>query len=165
MNSNFSRKLLWLSVIAVFNPAMAGPDACETAGDTRTCEGDQSDGVSVGSAPNNLIIQNLDQDITPATDTIGVHFTRNGRPGDDGGYSPVGAGGSGDTGYSGGAPTLTFDSGSMSILTDSAYGVLVRANGGRGGDGGEATGVPIPPFFFITGPSFGGNAGRGGAGG
>ena len=165
MNSIFSRALLWSSLFLLANAALAGPDPCPESGGERTCAGNQSDGIRITSGPNDLAVKNLTADIAPAAETIGVRFSRNGGPGDDGGYSPVGAGGSGDTGGTGGAPALTLDLGDWSIVTYNAHGVLAQANGGRGGDGGEATGIPIPPFYIITGPAFGGNGGRGGAGG
>jgi len=121
--------------------------------------------VSFTSGPDGLEVKDLTGDIAPADGTRGIRLSRNGGPGDDGGYSPVGAGGGGHTGGSGGAPTLTIDVDDWSIMTYNAHGILAQANGGRGGDGGEATGFPIPPLFVLTGPAFGGNAGRGGAGG
>ncbi len=58
--------------------ARAGPDACFTVGSVSTCTDDQSDGivynVDFPSSSTVLNVNNLDSDITPATNGNGIVF-------------------------------------------------------------------------------------------
>ena len=158
--------LAGVALMAAVPQVLAGPDPCTTTPTVRTCSGNQSSGIVITSLPAELDVVSLTSDITRAG-FIAVQFSLNGGAGDSGGYSPVGAGGDGDAGGTGGAPTLNLATGAYAIRTsgDADYGAYVSANGGGGGGGGAATGFPIPPLFVITGPAFGGDGGRGGDGG
>ena len=50
--------------------AAAGPEPCDQTATTRTCEGDQSNGVVFVSAPSELNVFNLNTDITPSIGNI-----------------------------------------------------------------------------------------------
>ncbi len=60
--------------------AMAGPDSCTASngGSTLTCEGNQSQGISITTPPSQLEVRQLNQDIAPASDTTGIRMISNG---------------------------------------------------------------------------------------
>ena len=62
---------------AVVPAAIAGPDGCSTIGSTITCEGNQSQGISVPTTPpNDLQVLNLDRPIAPTVSgTPGISLT------------------------------------------------------------------------------------------
>ncbi len=152
-------------------PAVAGPDAVVLNGDAATATGNQSQGVRSGThfwipPTYRLNIHSLISDVQPGAGLDGAqmyHVAGNG--GDGSGCTTHGF--SGGAGGGGASMTLSFAELTHGIITsgDGAYGLEMQSYGGHGGDGGFAFGFPIPPFFVITGPAFGGHAGRGGAGG
>jgi hypothetical protein len=57
--------------LALGGPALAGPDACTTAGAVVTCSGNQSDGIT--NFGGTLNVNNLTQAIAPASGTPGIY--------------------------------------------------------------------------------------------
>ncbi|HEX9627924.1 MAG TPA: hypothetical protein VGA00_13380, partial [Acidiferrobacterales bacterium] len=66
-------------------PVQAGPDACSGSGTSRTCQGDQSDGIGYTSGVATLTVTNLSDDITPALQVTGITLRSNGGDGGNGG--------------------------------------------------------------------------------
>ena len=76
-----NRGFLAMAISALFVPgAMAGPDSCTASngGSTLTCEGNQSQGISITTPPSQLEVRQLNQDIAPASDTTGIRMISNG---------------------------------------------------------------------------------------
>ncbi|UCV28774.1 autotransporter outer membrane beta-barrel domain-containing protein [Ferribacterium limneticum] len=85
MNARFipraNQRFLAMAISAAFVPvAIAGPDSCTTSdgGMTLTCEGNQSQGVSITTPPSRLDVQQLNQDIAPVSGTPGIRMISNG---------------------------------------------------------------------------------------
>jgi uncharacterized protein with beta-barrel porin domain len=95
--------------LAFGGPALAGPDACtiDGTGTIETCSGNQSAGISVGAPTVTLNVNNLTTAITPASGTDGIIFS------------------------SGGAVTITSNTGAFGITTTGHYasGIYARASG------------------------------------
>jgi hypothetical protein len=155
------------AVLAQHAPtALAGPDAC-TGSSVRTCQGNQSAGISFSSGVTDLNVLNLSTNISPGPGVTGVRLSSSGSNGDNGGSYPI-VGAGGDGGDNGSGLTIRVTADGRFILTNnlvipplfnfSAYGILGQSLGGDGGDGGNGTAVLVTP-------GLGGDGGAGGNGG
>ena len=101
--------------LALSSPALAGPAACTTSGTVATCTGNQSAGITdLGGTPDftappvtTLDVNNLTQAIAPASGTSGIVFV------------------------SGGAITITSNTGAFGITTTGVFaaGIVATSNG------------------------------------
>ena len=135
---------------------------CTPLGSTVTCTGDESGGIAYTNPDyDTLNVNNLTNDITPASGFDGVSLTGNGGHGDNG-DDRIGDGHEGDPGHAGEDVTINYDGDTYTITTtgDGGQGIIATANGGNGGKGGTGLDDFIDPVDTV-----GGNGGKGGNGG
>ena len=154
-------RLLTCLTLFLINPTLvhAGPDACSSSGSSRTCQGNQSNGINFTSGVSALTVTNLSEDITPPLQVSGIAWESGGGNGANGGDCVLFCA-FGDKGGNGGsALSLLLD------MTDADHAIHVQ---GTPQDGSFGI-VPYPPFFVfnptahgIVASSRGGDGGNGG---
>ncbi len=123
------------AAVAAASTLMATPAAaaCSVSLPNATCDGDLSGGLAGGPPVTSLIVQNLTNNISPASGTVGVQLTHTAGNGSGGGAWEDGDDGHGASGLS-----VTVTDPDNAIVTNNAAGILVRSQGGYGGGGGDA---------------------------
>jgi hypothetical protein len=158
-------------VLLIVSPrAFAGPDLPVVSEPIAIFTGNQSKGISSGvdvfTPPiTQFWIDSLTTDITPLPGLPGVNLfsqSANGSTGSEG-FDIFSDGGTGGTGGAGYDLTAVYLGGDHAITTSGwlntdigGFGIIAQSLAGRGGNGGDATGVSV---------AYAGDGGRGGNGG